>query len=221
MAPQIGTSASKSAFRRSSCSSRDPLTPIKQHLPLENLSEIVCVSIPAPGVLESKKSHQLQFDPSSKCPKISLLTDQTLWFLFVTMYCKVQHCRQRGSAFYICHSKEKKPLFCQCVDHCQPWRHSIAAFDLWAGQHCSGIPTGSRNSRPVLFTSRPSQSIQVASSTSMMSKNSMATSVTSTSFLVLLLSSHVASNPLPSNIFFPDTVKRFDVKWGKSFWIIR
>merc|ERR1712012_531636 len=46
----------------------------------------------------------------------------------------------------------------------------------------------------------------VASSTSMMSKNSKATSVTSTSFLVLLLSFHVSSNPLPSNIFFPDTV---------------
>ena len=117
-------------------------------------------------------------------------------------------------------SKEKKPLFCQriqCVHHCQTWRHSIAAFDLWAGQHCSGIPTGSRNSRPVLFTSRPSQSIQVASSTSMMAKNSMAASLTSTSFLVLLLSSHVVSNPLPSNIFFPDTVKRFDINWGKSF----
>merc|ERR1711988_151151 len=50
------------------------------------------------------------------------------------------------------------------------------------------------------------QSIQVASSTSMMSKNSKATSVTSTSFLVLLLSLHVSSIPLPSNIFFPDTV---------------
>merc|ERR1712004_284638 len=45
-----------------------------------------------------------------------------------------------------------------------------------------------------------------ASSTSMMAKNSMAASLTSTSFLVLLLSSHVSSNPLPSNIFFPDTV---------------
>ena len=54
--------------------------------------------------------------------------------------------------------------------------------------------------------------IQVASSTSMMSKNSMAASLTSTSILVLLLSSHVSSNPLPSNIFFPDTVKRFDIK---------
>merc|ERR1711953_218537 len=53
---------------------------------------------------------------------------------------------------------------------------------------------------------RLSQSIQVASSTSMMSKNSMATSLTSISIIVLLLSSHVASNPLPSNIFFPDTV---------------
>lgn len=116
-------------------------------------------------------------------------------------------------------SKEKKPLFCQriqCVHHCQTWRHSIAAFDLWAGQHCSGIPTGSQNSRPVLFTSRPSQSIQVASSTSMMAKNSKATSVTSTSILVLLLSCQVSSNPLSSNIFFPDTVKRY-IKWGNSF----
>merc|ERR1712012_349133 len=50
------------------------------------------------------------------------------------------------------------------------------------------------------------QSIQVASSTSMMAKYSMAASLTSTSILVLLLSSHVSSNPLPSNIFFPDTV---------------
>merc|ERR1711874_232488 len=45
----------------------------------------------------------------------------------------------------------------------------------------------------------------MGSSTSMMSKNSMATSLTSISIIVLL-SSHVASNPLPSNIFFPDTV---------------